>query len=119
MMKQHTEWGETFFRGRTGFQLAAVVARSHHEFRDGSGYPDGLAGDQIPEVAAMTSVADAFDAIVNARSYRAARSTDEAVEEIVDASGKQFSSRVVDALVRLHARGELPAATPPVEWAAA
>ncbi len=110
VMKQHTIWGEAFFTDRAGFHLAAVVARSHHEHWDGGGYPDGLVGDQIADVAAITSVADAYDAIVNVRSYHAARSTDEAVQEIVSVSGKQFSPRVVDALVRLHARSALPSA---------
>lgn len=119
VMRQHTVWGETFFKGHPGFSLAAVIARSHHEHWDGGGYPDGLVGDQIPEMAAITSVADAFDAIVNGRPYRAARAIDEAVQEVVASSGKQFSPRIVDALVRLHARGALPLARSSIQEVAA
>jgi diguanylate cyclase (GGDEF)-like protein len=107
-MQQHTVWGGEFLSGRKGFELAAAVARSHHERWDGAGYPQGLAGDEIPEAAAIASVADSFDAITSDRPYRAGRPAAEAISEIVACSGKQFSPRVVDALVRLYERRELP-----------
>jgi|GEM_PF-3216946 len=108
LMKQHTIWGSEFLAGQQGFELAAQVARSHHERWDGGGYPDGLVGDAIPESAQITAVADAFDAMTNDRPYRLGRPMTDAVAEIVACAGTQFSPRVVDALVRLHARGELP-----------
>ena len=108
LMKQHTTWGAEFLAGRPGFELAAVIARSHHERWDGSGYPDGLAGEAIPETATIVAVADAFDAMTSDRPYRAARSIATAVREIAACSGKQFSPRVVQALVRLHKRRRLP-----------
>jgi len=108
LMKQHTLWGSEFLAGQQGFELAAAVARNHHERWDGSGYPSGLAGDEIPEAAQITSVADAFDAMTNDRPYRLGRPADEAIREIVACSGTQFSPRVVDALVRLAERNELP-----------
>ncbi|OGO51685.1 MAG: hypothetical protein A2148_10005 [Chloroflexi bacterium RBG_16_68_14] len=104
VMQQHTVWGAEFLAGHPGFELAAAIARSHHEHWDGSGYPDGLAGDEIPGVAAITTVADAFDAMVSGRPYRKPRSVVAAVREIVAFSGKQFSPKVVEALVRLHQR---------------
>jgi putative two-component system response regulator len=104
LLKHHTAWGGQFLAGRRGFELAAVIARSHHECWDGSGYPDGLAGEAIPEVAAIVSVADTFDAMTSGRPYRAARSVAQAVREIVACSGEQFSPRVVEALVGLHKR---------------
>ncbi len=107
IMKQHTMWGGEFLSGRHGFDLAADVARCHHEKWDGSGYPRGLAGDEIPEAAAITSVADSFDAMTNDRPYRRGRPVSEAVAEIVRCKGQQFSPRVVDALVTLYHRGEL------------
>jgi hypothetical protein len=82
-MKHHTTWGGEFLAGRPGFELAALVARSHHERWDGSGYPHGLAGEDIPEAATIVSVADAFDAMTSDRPYRAARSLSTAVREIV------------------------------------
>jgi HD-GYP domain-containing protein (c-di-GMP phosphodiesterase class II) len=107
-MKQHTFWGGDFLDGHHGFDLAAAVARCHHERWDGAGYPRGLIGDAIPEAAAITSVADSYDAMTNDRPYRAGRPSADAVSEIVSCSGKQFSPRVVDALVRLFHRGALP-----------
>jgi HD-GYP domain-containing protein (c-di-GMP phosphodiesterase class II) len=108
VMKQHTLWGAEFLSGRPGFDLAQVMARSHHERWDGGGYPDGLAGEEIPEAALIISVSDSFDAITSDRPYRAGRPASEAVEEIVSCSGAQFSPRVVEGLVRLYKRGALP-----------
>jgi diguanylate cyclase (GGDEF)-like protein/PAS domain S-box-containing protein len=108
LMKQHTVWGGDFLAGRPGFELASTIARSHHERWDGSGYPDGLAGEDIPEAATIVAVADAFDAITSDRPYRTARSVAAAVREIVACSRGQFSPRVVQALVRLHKRKRLP-----------
>ena len=82
LMKDHTIWGGEFLLARGGFELAAQVARSHHERWDGSGYPDGLLGEQIPEPAAITSVADSLDAIISDRPYRAGRPLADAIEEI-------------------------------------
>jgi HD-GYP domain-containing protein (c-di-GMP phosphodiesterase class II) len=87
--------------------LAASVARHHHERWDGAGYPDGLAGEAIPEPALITTVADSLDAMTSNRPYRLGRPLAEAVDELVRCSGTQFSPRVVEALVRLHERGEL------------
>jgi diguanylate cyclase (GGDEF)-like protein/PAS domain S-box-containing protein len=108
LMKQHTIWGSQFLAGRQGFELAAAVARCHHEWWDGSGYPVGIAGEEIPEAAQITAVADAFDAMTNDRPYRHGRPADDAIAEIVACAGTQFSPRVVDALVRVWERDEMP-----------
>ncbi len=107
LMKQHTVWGGGFLAGRQGFELAATIARSHHERWDGSGYPNGLAGEDIPKAATIVAVADAFDAMTSDRPYRAARSVAAAVREIVACSGSHFSPKVVQALVRLHKQRKL------------
>ncbi|MCJ7491515.1 MAG: diguanylate cyclase, partial [Dehalococcoidia bacterium] len=107
LMKQHTAWGQDFLSERPGFELAATIARSHHERWDGSGYPDGLAGTSIPKAASIVSVADSFDAMTSDRPYKAARSVAAAVREIVACSGAQFSPKVVQALVRLHRQKRL------------
>jgi cyclic di-GMP phosphodiesterase len=73
------------------------VVRSHHERWDGRGYPDGLAGEQIPVGARIFAVADALDAMTTDRPYRQRLSWDEAVEEIVSAAGSQFDPKVVSA----------------------
>jgi len=107
-LKRHTVWGQEFLSGRSGFGLAAKVARWHHERWDGRGYPDGLVGEGIPQEVAIVTVADALDAMVQDRPYRAGRPLQEAIDEIRSCQGRQFSPEVVDALVRLYERGELP-----------
>ena len=104
---RHTVWGAEFLENHAGFELAATVARSHHERWDGTGYPDALSGDDIPEGATIVAVADAFDAITSERPYKDSRPIDEAVQEIRAFSGKQFSPRVVAALSRLYEQGKL------------
>ncbi len=73
------------------------VVRGHHERWDGTGYPDGLAGEEIPLAARVFSVADALDAITSDRPYRAARSWETAAAEIFGERGRQFDPDVVDA----------------------
>ena len=107
-MKAHTIWGGDFLSGRPGFDLAARVARSHHERWDGGGYPDGLRGEEIPEAAAIVTVADSFDAMTHDRPYKARLSVSAAIAELRACAGTQFSPRVVAALLALHERGELP-----------
>jgi diguanylate cyclase (GGDEF)-like protein len=107
VMKRHSIWGAEFLSGRPGFELAAKVARWHHERWDGSGYPDGLRGNEIPEEVAIISVADAFDAMVSDRPYRAGRPAGAAVSEIIAWSGKQFSPLAAQALLRAWQAGLL------------
>jgi HD-GYP domain-containing protein (c-di-GMP phosphodiesterase class II) len=74
--------------------LAGVL--HHHEKWDGSGYPDGLAGEQIPLMARIIAVVDAFDAMTSDRSYRGAMTVDEAVERIRGGSGSHFDPRIAN-----------------------
>jgi hypothetical protein len=71
----------------------------HHERLDGRGYPMGLSGMQIPEFARVIAVADAFDSMTSTRSYRHARSVDDAIAELQRCKGSQFDPRMVDALI--------------------
>jgi HD-GYP domain-containing protein (c-di-GMP phosphodiesterase class II) len=80
---------------------AVDVVRFHHERYDGSGYPHGLEGEDIPLSARIFSVVDAFDAITSDRPYRPGRSSDLAVSEILRCSGSQFDPEVVEAFVLL------------------
>ncbi len=86
---------------RVGGLLSDVgqIVRSSHEKWDGSGYPDGLVGDQIPVESAIVGCCDAFNAMTTDRSYRAAMSLDEAIAELQANAGTQFSPVVVDALM--------------------
>ncbi|MEO8494741.1 MAG: HD domain-containing phosphohydrolase [Planctomycetota bacterium] len=79
--------------------MAAVIARSHHEQFDGTGYPDGLSGEAIPLCARITAVADIFDALTSARVYKDAMPCDEAREFILCQSERHFDPVVVEAFV--------------------
>jgi len=77
--------------------LAGIM--HHHERLDGQGYPMGLKGDQIPEFARAIAVADAFDSMTTTRSYRGARSTENALDELLRCAGSQFDPTMVTAMV--------------------
>ncbi|WP_131820836.1 HD-GYP domain-containing protein [Desulfotruncus arcticus] len=74
----------------------ALAVLHHHERWDGTGYPDGLAGDDIPLIARIIAVADAFDAMTTDRPYRKALSKEDAVKEIISCSGTQFDPNVAE-----------------------
>ena len=76
-----------------------LAVRHHHERWDGKGYPDGLAGNDIPVSARIIAVADTYEALVSDRPYRTARSAEEAIAEVIRCSGSQFDPRVVDAFL--------------------
>jgi len=107
VMKKHTQAGARIIDytmhdnvDPAYFHMAEEVANFHHERWDGSGYPEGLAGDAIPLAARIMSVADVFDALVSDRSYKPAYSFDQAFSTIVSESGKQFDPLVVTAFVQ-------------------
>lgn len=101
LMQRHADEGARII-DRLGFLGDAVPAiRHHHERWDGAGYPDGLAGEEIPLGARIIHVADALDSMLTTRIYRAARPADEALEELRRGSGSQFCPRCVAALEEL------------------
>jgi putative nucleotidyltransferase with HDIG domain len=100
VIELHPEYGHEIVRGIGFLGEARAAILHHHERLDGSGYPYGLAGDQIPEFARVVAVADAFDAMTSTRSYRRARPVGAAVEELVRCAGAQFDPRVVEAFAR-------------------
>jgi diguanylate cyclase (GGDEF)-like protein len=107
VVRQHAAEGERII-GHLGFLSDATPAiRHHHEHFDGSGYPDGLRGQEIPLGARILHVADAFDSMITTRVYRAALPLDKALKEIRQASGSQFCPTCVSALERLVAGGGL------------
>ena len=98
LMKTHTVLGEQMLGGVSYLQQEGIrVVRSHHERWDGRGYPDGLAGTEIPLAARIFAVADAFDAMTSDRPYRPAQEWDAAGREIVGEAKRQFDPNVVDA----------------------
>jgi len=83
-----------------------IGAHYHHERFDGKGYPEGLAGYDIPEIARIIAVADTFDAMSSTRPYRKKLPLDFIVEEIKRCSGSQFDPKVVDAFLALNNDGK-------------
>ncbi|MGI6247529.1 MAG: HD domain-containing phosphohydrolase [Pseudochelatococcus sp.] len=101
VMQQHTVIGARIIGNHPSglLRMAAVIALNHHEKWNGSGYPQGLAGEDIPHVARVVALADVFDALVSVRPYKAAWSVDEAVTLIRDESGKHFDPELVRAFL--------------------
>jgi response regulator RpfG family c-di-GMP phosphodiesterase len=105
LMQQHTLLGEAMLANVTLLGGAGLkVVRSHHERWDGTGYPDGLAGSDIPIAARIFALVDSMDAMTTDRPYRAARSWEEATDEILAQAGRQFDPRVVAGFAQREAR---------------
>ncbi len=98
VMRSHVVKGWEIVKGVPFLEGAAEIVRSHHERWDGAGYPDGLAGDDIPLAARIFAVADALDALTTDRPYREGVSMAEAREVIARGSGTQFDPAVVEEL---------------------
>ena len=103
-MKAHPVHGVEIVADIELLEEALVGVRHHHERVDGGGYPDGLAGDEIPLFARLIMVADAFDSMTSTRSYRKAKTIQEAFAEIHRCAGTQFDPRAIAALERAVAR---------------
>lgn len=110
IMKQHPTKGAQILEAVPKLKALAGPGLQHHENVDGSGYPDGLKGDEIPLLGRMVSVADAFDAMTTDRPYSKAMTFEAAVARLQFLSGKKFDSQCVDAMARAVASGELTAA---------
>ncbi len=100
-MRRHSELGYKILSGVDFLSNAAEIVYSHHERFDGSGYPRGIAGDDIVLGARVFSVVDAYDAMTSRRPYREAMSQDDALEEIMRNSGSQFDPVTVEAFLRM------------------
>src|SRR3954470_7312045 len=101
LMKSHTIVGAEMLAGSRSpvVQMGEVIARAHHEKWDGTGYPLGLRGDDIPVVARICAVCDVFDALVSDRPYKAAWPTDKALDELRRLSGRHLDPRLVALFV--------------------
>ncbi|MEO8286664.1 MAG: HD domain-containing phosphohydrolase [Chloroflexota bacterium] len=107
-MKKHPEMGYRLLMGIEFLQETLPTVRHHHEHWDGSGYPSGLRGEEIPLEARIFAVADAFDAITSERPYSAARTYEQAAAILREESGTTFDPRVIDAFMKVQ----------PEEWTA-
>jgi HD superfamily phosphodiesterase len=101
-IKKHAQYGYDILSNSKGhtIEIARMIALQHHEKWDGSGYPNGIRGNNISLYAQIVSVADVFDALTSTRSYKKAWSVDQARIEILNQRGRQFSPVVVDAFIR-------------------
>jgi HD-GYP domain-containing protein (c-di-GMP phosphodiesterase class II) len=102
-MKQHTLIGERMLAAAPAMGGVARIVRASHERWDGGGYPDGLAGEDIPLAARIVSVCDSFDAMTTQRPYNKPRTGGEAIAELRRCAGSQFDPAVVDTFARVMA----------------
>jgi response regulator RpfG family c-di-GMP phosphodiesterase len=98
-VKEHPVIGERILTPIIRSRGVLEIIRGHHERFDGGGYPDGLAGEQIPFLARVLSVADCYDALTSSRAYREKRSPEQALEVIAAGAGTQFDPAIVNAFV--------------------
>jgi HD-GYP domain-containing protein (c-di-GMP phosphodiesterase class II) len=105
IIEEHSEMGARIVEAIPFLEDLVTVIQSHHERWDGRGYPDGLAGDEIPLGARILAIADAFDAMTSDRPYRQAKTIDFAVTELIRHRGEQFDPMLVDALTRFIGTG--------------
>ena len=118
LIKEHSARGESILSPVIELKDIARIVRAHHEHYDGTGYPDGLKGREIPLGARIMAVADAYDSITSERPYRKAASHRFAMKEIIRCSGVQFDPEVVEhfleisgSLVREQGQGSTPTET--------
>jgi putative two-component system response regulator len=102
VMRTHTTIGaKIVFGSHPTLWLAGEICMNHHERWDGTGYPSGKSGDEIPLVGRIVAVADVYDTLCGSRTYRKAWPHDDAFDEITAQGGRQFDKAVVDAFMRL------------------
>lgn len=107
-MRRHTVIGSSLVDSVARLRVFSPSVRGHHEYWDGSGYPDGLAGEAISEEARIICIADSYDAMTSERAYRNRMAPADAVEEIRRCAGAQFDPTFVEAFERLFSKGEQP-----------
>lgn len=109
IMKTHAIYGAKVLKmadenlkkkGRSVFKLGIEIAEGHHEKWDGSGYPHGKKGEDIPLSARIVAIADVFDALTSKRPYKKAFTFEESVQMIIEGSGKHFDPNIVDILLK-------------------
>ena len=112
IIMQHPGLGARILSTIPFLQPHIPIVELHHERPDGLGYPKGLRGDEIPLLARIVHVADAYDAITSARAYRQGRSSEEALRELWKCSGTEYHAEIVSALARALPRIQLSSPPP-------
>ena len=110
-MKRHTLIGEELCRPLRTLRNALPIIRNHHERWDGTGYPDGLAGEDIPLLARIVTIADVVDAITSTRHYRSALPLEYALAVIREGAGQQFDPKLARLFLELVEQGKIPVLT--------
>jgi HD-GYP domain-containing protein (c-di-GMP phosphodiesterase class II) len=109
IIKNHPSIGETILQSIVIFENERNIILHHHERWDGRGYPDGLAGEDIPFLARILCVVDSYDAMTNTRPYRKAMRVEDAIVELLKNRNTQFDEKVVDCMVKLILQKNPPA----------
>ena len=112
IMKKHTVYGSEILRDFTAIDNIRMGALCHHERYDGSGYPNGIAGEEIPMIARIICVSDAFDAMNSRRCYRNSMPMETILSELEKNRGKQFDPHVIDCLLALIHSGDITFSNP-------
>jgi HD-GYP domain-containing protein (c-di-GMP phosphodiesterase class II) len=99
MIQKHPELGSVIVSHMPDLSPCVPIIRHHHEWYDGSGYPDGLESNEIPYESRIIAVAEAYDAMINPRSYHQPLLPEEAVEELRRCSGTQFDPVIIAAFL--------------------
>lgn len=115
IIQRHTLIGADILKDITLIEHVAEVAHYHHERYDGTGYPEGLSGEEIPVEARIVAVADSYDAMNSKRIYRNALEKDQIIEEFERGSGTQFDPAIAQLFVRLIREGKVDTALLPAE----
>jgi len=108
IIKSHPQKGYEILKPLKQFEPILPAILHHHEHYDGTGYPNGLAGEKIPLYARIISVADTYDAILSTRPYRTGATNEQAISELVRFSGTQFDPVIVKAFVETDAKSRVP-----------
>ncbi len=106
-IREHSIIGVTILQPIRELHNSILGVKHHHERYDGLGYPDGLKGEEIPLIASIISVADAFDAMISGRPYRRGLSKEEALAEIKRKNGTQFDPQVISAFIELYEESKI------------
>lgn len=112
VIKTHPELGEKLVEGIEKLRLISAWLKSHHERYDGRGYPDGLAGEEIPISSRIIAIADTYDAMTSSRAYRAALSHEEAMTEIENCAGSQFDPIIAGLFLQIRKEIEIIKSNP-------
>ena len=104
-MEEHPVIGETILRNVEDYDTIATIVRHHHERIDGNGYPDGICTEEIPTIARIICVADAYNAMTSGRPYRGALPVNEARRRLEDGAGTQFDPVIVRTFLDVLSNG--------------